>query len=67
MPEQDYSLVSSAILKHGITIGQLQEMCTPRYLQLYNTVILDFGSILPDFYHSLKVNCNVNQYCFDFL
>ena len=56
IPEQDHALVVSAILEHGITIGQLQEMCTPRYLHLYNTVILNFGRDLPDFYYFIKVN-----------
>ena len=59
IPEQDYLLVSSAILEHGVTIGQLQEMCTPRYLQLCNTVILDFGRNLPSFYRSVQVNGSV--------
>jgi len=56
IPEQDHTLVASAILEHGITIGQLHKMCIPKYLHLYNTVILDFGRNLPDFYHFIKVS-----------
>jgi len=55
IPEQDHGLVVSAMQEQGITIGQLQGMCTPRYLHLYDTVILDFGIDLPDFYHYIKV------------
>ena len=56
IPPHDYALVTSAILEHGITVGQLQKSCTPRCLHLYNSVILDFSIDVPDFYYSIKVN-----------
>lgn len=56
IPKQDHALIVSVLKEQDITIGQLQKMCTPRYLHLYNTVTLDFGVDLPDFYHSIKVN-----------
>ena len=56
IPLHDHALVTSAILEHGITVGQLQKSCTPRYLDLYNSVILDFSTDVPDFYYSIKVN-----------
>ena len=55
IPEKDRGIVASAMLQQGITIGQLQEMCTPTYLDLFRIIILDFGQNIPDFYHFIKV------------